>query len=79
MGVTGKSREVIFPFCSALVKPCLESCVRFWALHLMNNVGKLERVQWRATKIIRDLGNKTYKKQLKELELFSLKKRLKGD
>ena len=66
------SKDLFIFLHKTYVRPYLEYCVQLWCLYLPQNIDTLEKVQKRATKLVRELAKIPYESRLRELRIYSL-------
>lgn len=71
--MASRSREIILPFYSALMRPHVEDCTELWNPQHNKDVNLLEQVQRRGTEVMRELELLSCEHRLRE------KKRFQGD
>src|SRR6218665_1667917 len=78
--IVSREQDVVLRLYKSLVRPHLEYCVQAWSPYLRQDIDTLERIQRRATKMIRGLGKFTYEEILMKCGLTNLeKRRTRGD
>jgi ribonuclease P/MRP protein subunit RPP40 len=69
------SKDVVLKLYKSLVRPHLQYCVQAWRPYFRKDIELMERIQRRATKLMKSLKDETYEHSLKKLYLKSMKKR----
>ena len=78
--IISRDKNIIMNLYKTLVRPHLEYCVQVWSPYLQKDKEVLEKVQRRATKMIRGFGKMTYEERLAKCGLTTLeKRRCRGD
>src|ERR1043165_932866 len=78
--VISRDKNIFLNLYKTLVRPHLEYCVQVWSPYTKKDKEGLEKVQRRATKMIRGFGKMTYEERLVNCGLTTLeKRRCRGD
>lgn len=73
--ITCKKKDIVIKLYKALVRPKLEYCIQAWRPYLKQDIESIEKVQHRATKMIRECRGMSYEDRLRFTELTTLDKR----
>ena len=78
--VVSREKDVIIRLYKTLVRPHLEYCVQAWCPFLKKDIETLERVQHRATRMIKGFQSLSYEERLNRCGMTTLeKRRTRGD
>jgi len=78
--VVSRDKDIILNLYKTLVRPHLEYCVQVWSPYMQKDKDVLEKVQRRATRMIRGYRTLTYEERLERCGLTTLdKRRHRGD
>jgi len=72
--MTNRAREVILPFCSALVRPHLECCAQMWSTQYCRDMELLEHIQRRATKMIHEMEHLSTRAECESWDCSTLRR-----
>ena len=70
-----RGKEIILQLYKSLVRPHLDYSVQAWRPRLVKDIEVLEKVQWRATRMIWDCMGMSYCDRLKKLNVTTLETR----
>jgi hypothetical protein len=78
--IVSRDKEIMMRIYKTVVRPHLEYCVQAWSPHLKKDIEILERVQRRATKMVKGCQRLSYEERLEYCGLTTLeKRRVRGD
>lgn len=73
--ITCKNTENIMSYYKTLVRPILDYASGIWNPYHRKDIEKLEKIQRRATKLIREIRNLPYTERLRKCKLMTLEQR----
>lgn len=78
--MVSRDKDVILKLYKSLVRPHLEYCVQVWSPSLKRDIKIIEKVQRRATKMIKGMHCLSYDERLLRCRLTTLeRRRIRGD
>ena len=73
-----KSKDTVMPLYISLVRPHLEYFCQVWSPYLSKDINLIDGVQWRVTKLIKNIKHLSYDERLDNLRLSRLTTRRAG-